>query len=148
MGIDDHVDEDHHREIDQKRQPQGVAHHVHDRLVEFEGPAPVALQQPREAVRAGHHADPDQILLPDRPIEAVLLDQEFGLRDGGGFSLRPQLRDLVGQEVPRRQLDDEEDQGRDDQQGHRHGDDATQQEADHRRASLPAALFQKISSSR
>ena len=95
------MDEDHHREVDEQRQPQGIADHIHHRLVVFERPAPIALQQAGEAVRARHDADPDQVLLPDRLVEAVLLDEEFRLGDGGGFALRPQLRDLVGQEVAR-----------------------------------------------
>ena len=62
------VDEEHREEIQHQRQEQPVADHVRDRLVVFEGVAEVALQQP------GH---PDEVLLPERLIEAVLLAQEL-----------------------------------------------------------------------
>ena len=94
------MDEDHDREIHEQRQPQGIADDLHDRRSYSNDQPQSPCSRPENPFGPGM-SPPDQVLLPDRPVEPVLLDEELRLCDSGGFALRAQLRDLVGQEVAR-----------------------------------------------
>ncbi len=120
-GIDadrerDDVDEEHRDEIQNHRQEQPVADHVGDRLVVFEGIAEIAVQEP---------GDPDEVLLPHRLIEAVLLAQERDLLVGDALAHRLDLGDVGGEVVARRKLDDDEDEDADSKQRPAHRDHAS-----------------------
>jgi len=104
------VDEHDREEIQHQREEQPVADHVRHRLVVLERVAQVAVQQ------AG---DPDEVLLPERLIETVLLAQEGDLLVRHLLSHGLDLGHVGGEIVTGRQLDDDENEDADaDQRPH------------------------------
>ncbi len=125
----DDVGEDDRRERHQKRQQQPIADHLVDRQVVEEGIAHVAVQQP---------ADPVQVLLPQRLVEAVLRLEKGDLGEVGLFALALQLGDIGREIVARRQVDDDEDHDADGDQRRDHDQDPMDEIAEHVTAlSLP-----------
>jgi hypothetical protein len=104
----DRPGEENDREIEDEGEEQAIADYVLHRQVMLEGPAEIALDEARKAVFAGPHADPDRVLLEEGLVEPVLLAQELRLFHRRLVALALQLGDLVGEEVARRQLDDDE----------------------------------------
>ena len=116
------VDEEHREEIQQKRQEQAVADHVRDRLVVLEGIAKVAVHE------AG---DPDEVLLPERLIEPVLLAQELDLLVRDPLAHRLDLGHVGRKIVARRELDDDEDEDADPNQRPYHDDETADEKSKH-----------------
>ena len=107
-----HPGEQDGREGDDEGQQQPVADHRADRQVVLERVAEIAAEQA---------AEPDQVLLPPRLVEAVELAQVLELVALDALALGLQLGHVAGQVVARRQLDDHErDQA--DRQHRRHHD--------------------------
>ena len=116
------------RERDDEGQEHAVADHRVDRQVVFEGVAEVAAEQA---------AEPDQVLLPPRPVEAVDLAQVLDLLALDALALGLQLGDVALEIVARRQLDDDEGDQADREQRRHHDQETMDDVAKHAR--LPVA---------
>ena len=129
----DRPGKENHREVEDEREKEAIAHDVLHRHVVLEGPAEIALQQAGKAALARPQADPHRVLLDERLVEAVLLAQEVDFLERGAVALALQLGDLVREEVPRRQLDDREGDEADHEQRRDHDQQAVERVAQHQR---------------